>query len=100
MQYSHQAACFARGNLHQSRIVTMFTRSAYALVAAITVLLLGGCASSMPDTSRLQRFTEVIRGYDSTLTKTEKEAAISDLQNEKERQQGQVQQTAGAPKTN
>jgi len=90
-QYSHQVACFARGNLYQSRIVTMFARSAYGLVAAMTVLLLGGCASFMPDTSRSQRFTEVIRGYDSTLTKTEKEAAISDLQNERERQQGQVQ---------
>ncbi|HUU25418.1 MAG TPA: hypothetical protein VMW68_07630 [Methyloceanibacter sp.] len=77
----------------------MFSRSAYCLVALLPVLLLGGCADSMPDGTRLKRFTEVIRGYDSTLTKSEKEAAISELQKDKERQE-QLGQAAGAPKAN
>ncbi len=54
----------------------------------------------MPDGTRLKRFTEVIRGYDSTLTKSEREAAISELQEEKERQQKQASQAQGAPKAN
>ena len=68
-------------------------------MALLPVLLLGGCADSMPDGTRLKRFTEVIRGYDSTLTKSEKEAAISELQKDKERQE-QLGQAAGAPKAN
>ena len=54
----------------------------------------------MPDGTRLKRFTDVIRGYDNTLTRSEREAAISDLQKEKERQEQQVEQTDGAPKAN
>ncbi len=53
----------------------------------------------MPDGTRLKRFTEVIRGYDSTLTKSEKAAAISELQKDKERQE-QLGHAAGAPKAN
>jgi len=53
----------------------------------------------MPDGKRLKRFTEVIRGYDSTLTRSEKEAAISELQKDKERQE-QLGHAAGAPKAN
>lgn len=64
----------------------------------LPVLFMAGCADSMPDGGRLKRFTEVIRSYDNTLTKSEKEAAISELQKEKERQAQQVGQPAGAPK--
>jgi len=78
----------------------MFSRTAYCFVAMLPVLLLAGCADSMPDGTRLKRFTDVIRGYDNTLTKSEREAAISDLQKEKERQEQQVEQTDGAPKAN
>ena len=78
----------------------MFSRTAYCFVAMLPVLLLAGCADSMPDGTRLKRFTDVIRGYDNTPTKSEREAAISDLQKEKERQEQQVEQTDGAPKAN
>jgi len=78
----------------------MFSRTAYCFVAMLPVLLLAGCADTMPDGTRLKRFTDVIRGYDNTLTKSEREAAISDLQKEKERQEQQVEQTDGAPKAN
>lgn len=65
----------------------------------LSVFLMAGCADSMPDGTRLKRFTEVIRGYDTTLTESEKKAAISELQKEKERQQ-QLGNAEGVPKTN
>lgn len=90
----------ARGKSTRANILPMFLRSASCLVAMLPVILMAGCADSMPDGARLKRFTEVIRGYDNTLTKSEKEAAISDLQKEKERQQQQLGEDAGAPKAN
>lgn len=66
----------------------------------LPAILMAGCADSMPDGTRLKRFTEVIRGYDNTLTESEKKAAISDLQKEKERQQQQIGQAEGTPKAN
>jgi len=78
----------------------MFLRPSYGLAAALSVLLLSGCAGSVSDAGGLQRFKDVIRGYDHTLTSAEKEAAISELQEDKERQQAQVNQSDGAPKTN
>ena len=78
----------------------MFLRSAYCLMVLLPALLVGGCASSMPDTSRLKRFTDVIRGYDDTLTPKEKEAAISELQKDKERQDEKSERSEAAPKIN
>lgn len=66
----------------------------------LSVVVMAGCADNMPDGTRLQRFTEMIRGYDSTLTKSEKEAAISELQEEKKRQKKQLGQTEDTPKAN
>ncbi len=54
----------------------------------------------MPDTSRIKRFTDVIRGYDETLTPKEKEATISELQKDKERQDEKTERSEAAPKTN
>jgi hypothetical protein len=48
----------------------------------------------------LQRFSDAIRSYDNTLTKSEREAAISDLKQEKDRQQAQVEQVKSTPKAN
>ena len=90
----------ARGKSTRANILPMFLRSASCLVAMLPAILMAGCADSMPDGARLKRFTEVIRGYDNTLTESEKEAAISDLQKEKERQQQQIGEDAGAPKAN
>ncbi len=69
-------------------------------MALLSVILLSGCASSLPDQGPLQRFSDVIRSYDNTLTKREREAAISDLQKEKDRQQVQVKQVKSTPKAN
>jgi hypothetical protein len=78
----------------------MFLRSAYCLLAMLPVLGVAGCADSVPDGTRLKRFTEVMRGYDNTLTKAERELVISELQKEKERQAQQADQPKDAPKTN
>jgi len=66
----------------------------------LPVLWLGGCAESMPDVKPLKRFGELLRGYDSTLTNAEKQAAIAELQKDKERQEEQIDQAKGAPKPN
>jgi hypothetical protein len=100
MQYKRQAVSIARGKSTRVNTLSMFARTAHCLVAMLPVLLLAGCADTMPDGARLKRFTDVIRGYDNTLTQSEKEAAISDLQKEKERQEQQVGQTVGTPKAN
>jgi len=78
----------------------MFSRTAYWLAAALSVILLSGCASSLPDQDPLQRFNDVVRSYDNTMTNTERDAAISDLKDEKERQRAQVRQVKEAPKAN
>ncbi len=76
------------------------SHSAYRLVAALSVILLTGCASSLPEQGPLQRFSDAIRSYDNTLTKSEREAAISNLKEEKDRQQAQVEQVKSTPKAN
>jgi hypothetical protein len=48
----------------------------------------------------MKRFTELVRGYDDTLTEKEKNAVISELQKDKERQQNQLEQGDGSLKTN
>jgi hypothetical protein len=66
----------------------------------LPVLWLGGCADSLPEAKPLKRFTDLVRGYDSTLTNAERQAVISELQKDKERQQDQIEQGDGGPKTN
>lgn len=78
----------------------MFSHSAYWLTAVLSAVLLSGCASSLPNEGPLQRFSDAIRSYDNTLTKSERDAAISDLKDEKDRQQAQVQQVKSAPNSN
>jgi hypothetical protein len=100
MQYKRQAVSIARGKSTRANILPMFLRSAYCLLAILPVLGVAGCADSVPDGTRLKRFTEVIRGYDNTLTKAERELVISELQKEKERQAQQVGQPKDDQKAN
>ena len=90
----------ARGKSAKANFISMFSRPAYCLLTVLSVLLLSGCAESVSDSVGLQRVTDAIRGYDSTLTRAEKQAAISELREDKERQQAQVDQSGGAPKAN
>lgn len=64
----------------------------------VPALLTGGCGGGITDGGQLKRFTDLVRG-DDTLTKAEKEAAISELQEDKERQDRQTGADA-APKAN
>jgi hypothetical protein len=100
MQYKRQAMPIARGKSTRANILPMLLRSAYCLLVMLPALCVGGCADSMPDAKPLKRFTDLVRGYDSTLTSAEKQAVISELQKDKERQQEQLDQGEGAPKAN
>lgn len=100
MQYKRQAVSIARGKSTRGNILPVFLRSAYCLLATLPVLAVAGCADSLPGGTRLKGFTELIRGYDNTLTQAERELVISELQKEKERQAQQVGQPNDAPKTN
>lgn len=48
----------------------------------------------------IKRITSLMRSDDQTLTEAEKQAAISELMQDKERQQEQIDQSDGGPKTN
>jgi hypothetical protein len=69
-------------------------------MGAMSVILLSGCASNLSDQGPLQRFGDAIRSYDNTLTKSEREEAISELKDEKDRQQAQVDAVKDSPKAN
>ena len=70
-------------------------------MAMLPALWLGGCADTMTSGQPMKRFTDLVRSYDQTLTKAEKKTAIDELQQDKERQQEQLEQGDGAPpKTN
>jgi hypothetical protein len=69
-------------------------------MGVMSVILLSGCASNLSDQGPLQRFGDAIRSYDNTLTKSEREEAISELKDEKDRQQAQVDAVKDSPKAN
>ncbi len=62
----------------------------------VPAFCLAGCADTVPDAKPLKSLTQLWRSYDNTLTGAEKEAAISELQKEKERQQQQSGQSGDA----
>ena len=88
----------ARGNSTRANILSMFLRSVCYVVATLPVLLLGGCANQLPTGQPMKRFTELVRSYDKTLTKSEKDAAITELQEDQERQQEQIDTSAAKTK--
>ena len=52
-------------------------------------LLLTGCADQLPSVKPLARFSDLVRGYDKTMTKEEQQAAIEELKAEQARAQEQ-----------
>jgi hypothetical protein len=79
----------------------MFLRSARcALVMLLPVLLLAGCADAMPGGKPLKSLRQLVRGYDNTLTGSEKQAVITELKRDKERQQEELARAEEASKTN
>jgi hypothetical protein len=56
---------------------------------------LGGCADTLPEGKPI---AELVRGYDRTLNSTQRQAVITELQQDKERQQTQIGQDQAAEK--
>jgi hypothetical protein len=71
----------------------MYLQPVACALAMLATLWLAGCADSIPNSGQpLRRFTDLVRGYDHTLTKDEKAAVITELKNEKARQVEQIGQ--------
>jgi hypothetical protein len=64
----------------------MLLRQAHILVLLLLGVFLAGCTDTMPDRKPLSRFTDLVRGYDRTLTDDEKKRVIKQLREDKERQ--------------
>jgi len=97
MQYKRLAMPIARGKVHKSPALPMFLRSARCAVVLLPVLMLAGCADALPSGKSLR---ELVRSYDNTLTSSEKKAAITELQQDKERQQQELARAEAASKGN
>jgi hypothetical protein len=80
----------------------MSLRAPYRVLAILLVLSIGGCTNAtVADTpmrmagkpadqstrTRLKSYTELVRGFDRSLTEAEKKAVITALQNDRERAQ-------------
>ena len=100
MQYKRLAMPIARGKVHKSPTLPMFLRSARCAVVLLPVLLLAGCADAMPGGKPLKSLRQLVRGYDNTLTGSEKQAVITELKRDKERQQEELARAEEASKTN
>lgn len=74
-------------------------RPAGLVFAVLIPLFLGGCADSLTTGKPLSRFTDLVRGYDKTMTKEEQKAAIAELQEEQARakQDGKAVKPAATP---
>jgi len=75
----------------------MFLRSARCAVVLLPVLMLAGCADALPSGKSLR---QLVRGYDNTLTSSEKKAVITELQQDKERQQEELARAEATSKGN
>ena len=78
----------------------MFLRSARCAVVLLPVLLLAGCADAMPDGKPLKSLRDLVHSYDNTLTSSEKKAVITELQQDKERQQEELARAEATSKGN
>ncbi len=70
----------------------MHVRTACCILAVLATAWLGGCADTAPSEHGFKPFAALMRSDDQTLTKAEQKAAITELQNDKSKQQ---QQQAG-----
>ena len=62
-------------------ILHMLPRLTALALTVLSVLPLAGCAESVATGESNQRFTELMKPYDKTLTKAQQKEAISELQN-------------------
>jgi hypothetical protein len=84
MQYSTRGrvptAC-GKTKLALGTILHMLSRLSALALTVLSVLPLAGCAESVATVESNQRFTELMKPYDKTLTKAQQKEAISELQN-------------------
>ena len=82
-------------------MLRMLPRFALRVLAALVPLALGACAGTLTNGQPIASNAELQREYDKTMTKTEQAAAISDLAQEKARQEQAVKEdnsgTAAVP---
>jgi hypothetical protein len=64
----------------------MLLRGTYIVILLVLGSFLAGCTDTMPDGKPLRRFTDLVRGYDRTLTEEEKKRVIEQLREDQERQ--------------
>lgn len=68
-------------------MMRMLPRLAFGATALLLACSAGGCSGSLPGIQPLQKFSDLIRPYNKTLTKAEQTAAINELQDEAEKHQ-------------
>jgi hypothetical protein len=73
-------------------MLCMLPRLALRLLAALVPLALAACADALTSGQPVATNAQLQRDYDKTMTKTEQAAAISDLAQEKLKQEQAVQQ--------
>jgi hypothetical protein len=87
MQYSKWRGDANRlGIVHKRQVIAMLQRESSVLVLALLGFCLASCTDTMPAGKPLKGFTDLVRGYDRTLTEDEKKRVIKQLQEDKERQ--------------
>jgi hypothetical protein len=99
MQYNKEQAIANRyRETNKNRLLTqmlrVLPRFAIRLLAALVPLALGACADTLTS-EPIASNAQLQRGYDKTMTKTEQAAAISDLAQEKLKQEQAVQDSSG-----
>lgn len=77
-------------------MLRILPRFSLPMLAVLLPLGLGACADTMTSGEPVTSNTELLRGYDKTLTKTEQKAVISELQNEQAKRQGAASPDAAA----
>ena len=85
MQYSTRGSnanrLWGKRKLALGSILRMLLRLTALTLTVLTVLPLVGCAETSATADSNQRFSELMKPYDKTLTRTQQKEAISELQN-------------------
>ncbi len=94
MQYNKQKAIAnaSRGNPRSKAEPPMAARPVFFMLGLIAPLWLSGCADTLPSERGLKPFAALMRSDDQTLTKAEQKAAITELQNDKKKQEEKADQ--------
>jgi uncharacterized protein HemX len=95
MQYSKGLAMPIAGRGTGGKV----PRFASWILVAMLALGAGGCADSVASKGPIGRFSDLVKGYDKTLTKEQQAAAIAELQSEAKHQEGAAPQDGTAAVT-